>query len=425
MLSNGNDPIIRPASATFTRRPGQQSHFGRWLAAVPIAVVAAFTFNASAPAGTTPEETSTEMLAQADARWSVSDARQLLQAVEASAAEGLDPANYGVAALRAAIEADRAGPALDGIATNSALRLAHDYADGRIEDKAALDWKIGTPVDATALSAALDEAIAKKRVAEWLKSLLPDNEQYRALKAAYAQAGSNEADRTRLRANLERWRWMPRDLGQDYLYVNVPAYRLSVMSGGTEMATYNVVVGSPKTPTPQLALRASSVVANPSWTVPESIARKGTPNGRGFRWTKMSDGKPRLWQAPGVTNALGRIKIDMPNPDAIYLHDTPNRTVFNRENRALSHGCIRVENIEALAASLQGGSGLDEALSDPTKTRVFQLQRSVPVYLAYFTAEAGPDGSIRYLDDPYGRDKIVLAKLGPAGGASPTVMAAR
>ena len=425
MLCNGTGSTASTpfANGAFAR-PRHPRNPKRWLAALPLIVVAGFTFNGTAPAGITPEPASVKVAPQAQGRWSADLAKELLGVIEKTDAEGLDPSDYNVDALRAAVNARQEGPGLDALANASALRLAHDFADGRVDDKARFDWHIAPPTNPDAIAAGLNDALDHGRIAKWLHGLLPDNEQYRALKAAYAQAGGDEAMRAQLRANLERWRWMPRDLGNRYIYVNVPSYRLSVMQDGVEEASYNVVVGSPKTPTPQLLLQAQSVVANPTWTVPESILKAGGVRGKGFKYSRNPDGSIRAVQAPGPTNALGRIKIDMPNPHAIYLHDTPNHAVFSRENRALSHGCVRVENITELAAMLQGGDGLDEALAEPSKTRTFQLQKSMPVYLVYFTAVADPDGSIRYVGDPYGRDQMVLASLGTVGG-SPVRMAAR
>jgi murein L,D-transpeptidase YcbB/YkuD len=425
MLSSGTrfDPTVRPASRAFMRPCPRGLGWKRWLAALPLAAVAGLAFNGSAPAGMPSPESIAAAPEQAQGQWSLDNARDLLAVIEEAAEEGLNPADYNADALRAAIDAKRKGPALDALATASALRIAHDYADGRIDDKEALDWHIDPPADPNLIAAGLTDALDRDRLDAWLRGLLPDNDQYRALKAAYADAHGDEALRAQLRANLERWRWMPRDLGDRYIYVNVPSYRLSVISGGVEEATYNVVVGAPKTPTPQLALHAQSVVANPGWTVPQSIIKSGGTRGKGFRWTRRADGSVSVWQPPGPSNALGRIKIDMPNPHAIYLHDTPNHAVFSRENRALSHGCIRVENIQELAAMLQGGDGLDEALAEPGKTKTFQLEKSVPVYLVYFTAQADQDGTIRYIGDPYGRDRALLAKLGSPGGGTVQVAA--
>lgn len=423
MLSSGatNDRLPgSPGSAAFARKTGRRIRWKRWAVALPLIVVSAITFNGPAPAEPRliPDEVAFAV-SQVEPRWSVANAQALLAVIGEAQTEGLDPADYHADALGAAVALGRPGPELDALANAAALRLAHDYADGRIDDKKAFDWHFQPPTDPNRLASALGAALDAGQVDSWLRGLLPDNEQYRALKAAYASTPPSEiAVRDQLRANLERWRWMPRALGDRYIYVNVPAYRLELINGGIAEASYNVVVGAPKTPTPQLLLQAQSVVANPSWTLPPSVLKEGGWQRKGYKVSRRSDGSLMVRQAPGPLNALGRIKIDMPNSHAIYLHDTPNKTVFDRDDRALSHGCIRVQNIEELAALLQSGVGLDEALADPSITRVLQLEKSVPVYIVYFTARAEPDGTVTLLDDPYQRDQAMLDHLGGAiGGA--------
>lgn len=410
-----NSPV-RISSLAFQRQP-EHGKLRRWLAALPLIAIAAATFNGPAPAEISSEPVApSPAAAQQQGRWSIDNASELITAIEDAAKEGLDPADYRLDALRAAIASNSTGAALDAAATASALSLAHDFAYGRIDDKAALDWHITPQVDASLLAANLDNAVASGRVADWLNTLLPDSEQYRALKAAYAATSpSDEATRTQLRANLERWRWMPRSLGDRYIYVNIPSYRLELIENGLRQASYNVVVGAPKTPTPQLALQAQSVVANPSWILPPSVLKEGGWHRKGYSVSRRSDGSLMVRQAPGPQNALGRIKIDMPNPLAIYLHDTPHKAAFDRADRALSHGCIRVQNIEELAGMLSEGTDLDDALAEPAKTRVLQLQKSVPVYIVYFTAQANADGTVNLLADPYGRDQALLERLDGSG----------
>lgn len=415
--------VSGPVRPTFVRDTRRRLKPARLLAALPLMAVAVFTAGGSAPAEV-PPAIQMAAAAQPEGRWSIDAARDLLEEVERSAEEGLNPADYSAAQLRAAIDAKQKGPALDAIANASALRLAHDYADGRIDDKAAFDWHIAPPIDPSQLAAGLDTAVAADSTAKWLRDLLPQHDQYRALKAAYAEAQGDEALRGQLRANLERWRWMPRDLGQRYIYVNIPSYRLELIRDGMEEAAYNVVVGSPKTPTPQLALYAQSVVANPAWILPPSVLKEGGWQRKGYQISRRADGSLMVRQAPGLKNALGRIKIDMPNPMAIYLHDTPNKAAFARTDRALSHGCVRVQNIEELAALLHDGGELDEALADPATTKTLQLQQSMPVYIVYFTAQADADGTVRLVGDPYRRDAQMISRLGNPTRTT-TFMAAR
>jgi len=388
----------------------------RWSAALPlIAVVAMLRSPGAAEAQDSFAPSRIE--AQTEARWSLANAKALLEVVREASKEGLDPRDYSVEALSAAVDANQTGPTLDATATEAALRLAHDYADGRIDDKASFDWHIAPPMTQAAIEADLAKAIADGKVGAWLTSLLPTNDQYRALRTALAQADpADSTTRSLLRANMERWRWMPRNLGDHYLYVNIPSYELTDIRDGQQQATYNVVVGAPKTPTPQLALYAQSVVVNPSWTLPPSVLKEGKVRpgsaaaSKGYSFSRRADGSIQIRQAPGPMNALGRIKFDMPNPYAIYLHDTPSKGGFAKDSRALSHGCVRVQNIDQLALSLPEGGDIDNALADRT-TKTVPLEKSLPVYIVYFTAQADADGTVRSLPDPYARDVQVAAKL--------------
>ncbi|SFR85594.1 L,D-transpeptidase family protein [Sphingomonas jatrophae] len=348
-------------------------------------------------------------LAPLPGAWSPEAARDLLAAIDASEREGLDPEVYNRAALRRAMAAEDPA-ALDSVANAAALSLARDYYSGRVADKAAFDWHIErSPYEASKLPAELASAVAKGNVRAWLEGLLPQNEQYAALRTALADA-KDPVERDRLRANMERWRWMPRTLGDKYLYVNVPSYDLKVVEQGSQVASYTVVVGSPKTPTPQLSLTASSIVVNPWWNVPESIAKQGL--GRGYQAVRTASGV-RYRQPPGPRNSLGKVKIDMPNPHAIYLHDTPAKALFARQERALSHGCIRVQDIDQLALELMQRDESRMAFEDAygsQDTKTVRLADQWPVYLVYFTAEADA-GGVKMLKDPYGRDAQLAQRL--------------
>ncbi|MDO3403662.1 L,D-transpeptidase family protein, partial [Mycolicibacterium neoaurum] len=143
-----------------------------------------------------------------------------------------------------------------------------------VDDKAQFYWYIErNGAEGAALPGALAEAVAGGRTGEWLQSLLPQNRHYRAMKASLATT-KDAATRTRLRANMERWRWMPRQLGTDYVYVNVPTYQLWVVEGGKIGKVHDVIVGAKKTPTPQLYVPATDIVANPSWYIPQSIIKE-------------------------------------------------------------------------------------------------------------------------------------------------------
>jgi murein L,D-transpeptidase YcbB/YkuD len=343
-------------------------------------------------------------------RWQPAMVAALVDEIRASAAEGLDPAAYGAEALADHLVRTGGSAELDRMAETAALALAHDYLLGRIANRAAFDWHIErTDADPSRLAGELARARAEGRVQPWLRSLLPTDARYAGLRDALAATPAADAGaRDRLRANLERWRWMPRTLGADHIYVNVPSYTLTLVEDGQARSTYTVVVGARATPTPQISYPANAIVLNPWWTPPASI--------------KVSAGKPgfvndggALRQRPGPGNALGRIKIDLPNPHAIYLHDTPAKAYFAKPTRAYSHGCIRVQDIDRLATELVAlDQGNAEAVTSGLRTYATQrlkLRQSRPVWLVYFTAEVGADGKVRELDDPYGRDARLIAKL--------------
>jgi len=351
---------------------------------------------------------------QAQPSWSLAAARDLRKTVEGAAREGLNPADYGLARLVAAIDEGQ-GASLDAAANASAASLAHDYAFGRVGDRAAMDWYIAGSGDAGALARGLEQAIAAGTPRAYLMGLLPSDRRYIALRATLAET-DDPALRDRLRANMERWRWMPRDLGPDYLYVNVPSYQLKVVSAGDAVSTYTVIVGAKDTPTPQLASPASSLVVNPWWNVPQSIIKSSNlrPGRAGYIFKRNADGSLSVRQPPGTRNSLGRIKINLVNDQAIYLHDTPAKAAFGRDARALSHGCIRVKDIDQLAAELMAvdadGGQLDVALASD-RTATLRLGRTWQVYLVYFTADIDNDGQVVALADPYGRDPGLIAEL--------------
>ncbi|HMI19333.1 MAG TPA: L,D-transpeptidase family protein [Sphingomonas sp.] len=354
--------------------------------------------------------------AQAGTHWTEGAARDLIVAIEDSRAEGLHPADYNLAGLKR-VATDGEGGALDALATVSALALAHDYYFGRVSDRSDMQWMIQrSPYEAVQLPARLQAAIDDGKVQEFFAALLPSDPHYQALRSALADMPTGAA-RDRLRVNMERWRWMPRSIATSYLYVNVPSYKLRVVEDGVQLSSYDVVVGAKDTPTPQMVSPTGSFVVNPAWYVPASIARKsGLRAGRGgFTGRHNADGSYTVMQPPGPRNALGRIKFNLENDQAIYLHDTNAKAAFNRDQRALSHGCVRVKDIDQLAAELMSqGQGdpatLEEALAK-TQTATLRLPQTWPVYIVYFTADADGSGDITTYGDPYGYDAKVLTAL--------------
>ena len=359
-------------------------------------------------------------------KWSKDAAEDLLAFAERVGEDGLDPADYRPARLRDAIAGDDER-ARDLVATDMFLRLSADLALGHVRSDARIDWHTRDPdLDANKQFALMRRAIADKSVAQTLSGLLPTHPQYAELKTVLAQV-TDQVAKDKIRLNLERWRWLPRDLGPRYVIVNVPAFTVALVENGSVVARHRAVVGAPKTATPQLMATATGVIFNPWWEVPRSIA----PEVRGKKgYVTVPDGPGvRYRQPPGPGNALGRMKVVMPNNYAIYLHDTPSKALFNRPVRAASHGCIRTQNALGFAEILLGNPQWDRAAIERAiaagKTVQAQAVTPTPVYIAYFTAAAAA-GSTELLDyrDVYGRDKPILAALNRSEGGTAAASAA-
>lgn len=356
--------------------------------------------------------------------WTEAAARETLAKVKASADEGLNPANYAADALEAALASgDKA--AIAAAAEASWLALAKDYAAGHTPLEARIGWKSPPPrSDPIWLRAKLAEALAAGTPGAALDALLPTHPNYAALKAALS-ATEDKAMRAQLRANLDRWRWMPRMLGARHIIANVPAFEVDLVEDFKPIARHKIIVGTMKTPTPQFSAVITAIIINPSWALPESIVQEsvgslirrspGTARARGYRWTSTAEGL-QVTQLPGRGNSLGTLKIEMPNPYAIYFHDTPAKQLFNRPMLALSHGCMRTQGILGLALRLlEDVPGWDATRIDATaatnETTRIPLPEQVPVHITYFTAAPGPGGTLRTFPDIYGRDAPVIAAL--------------
>jgi murein L,D-transpeptidase YcbB/YkuD len=351
--------------------------------------------------------------------WDVPNALQLLAYIQQIGAEGLNPADYDPAGLQAALQSGNP-VAISAAATERFNLVASDLALGHVRKPARIDWwVVDNDLNAERQDALLRAALAQHSVAASLNALLPTHPQYAALKEALvATPVTDEATRNRIRLNLDRWRWLPRDLGQKYIIVNVPGFHATLVENGVNRWKQRAIAGKLSTPTPQLNATAVGVILNPAWNVPKSIEKEAAGK-KGFRPIKSADGKRILYwqQPPGPTNALGQVKFVMPNSKAIYLHDTNARSRFNDSTRALSHGCVRTQHILDLAAELGSDDGgewtrekIDEALASK-KTVQANFVKPVPVYIVYFSQAALVDGRIVNYKDLYGRDAKAMAAL--------------
>ena len=350
--------------------------------------------------------------------WTRAAAEALLAYVEGVGAEGLDPDSYAPERLRSAISS-RDDAQIGAAAADTFLKLATDLSGGAVRGNARVDWHMThNGLDAGAQRELMARAVSSGEIADALNGLLPVHPQYRGLKRALAQTPESEtATRALIRTNLERWRWMPRGLGERHVIVNVPAFTAALVQDGRVVVRHRTVVGAVRTPTPQLNATIRAVTFNPWWHVPQSIIREmGGRFGADYEVTRNGN-QISARQQPGPRNSLGRVKIEMPNDHAIYLHDTPAQALFSRPVRAFSHGCIRTQNVRDFAAQLLAPTGawgrprIDQAIA-AGRTVSANLAQPIPVYIAYFTAAATDNGEIVRYNDVYGRDAPVKRALG-------------
>ena len=252
-------------------------------------------------------------------------------------------------------------------------------------------------------------------------------------------------------ANMERWRWLPAQFESRYVMVNVPDQSVQYVSDGKVALKSKVIVGRKTSATPIIRTEIKTVVVNPPWNIPGDIAARdllprlkrnanylatrnmvvtdGPPNdptGRTIKWRNI---KPEefpyaIQQRPGPTTALGAVMLDSPNDFDVYLHDTPNKKLYDANTREISNGCVRVQEIFPLASLALTGDAEDGMgmINEARKTRQTQripLDKPVPVYFLYWTASADADGNVDFRPDRYGRDATLIAALAK-GSAVPT-----
>jgi murein L,D-transpeptidase YcbB/YkuD len=254
-----------------------------------------------------------------------------------------------------------------------------------------------------------------------------------------------------IQLNLERWRWMPDDLGSRYVLANIPGFQMQMVEAGHVVKTMRTIVGQKDRPTPVLSSMITYLEINPYWYVPSKIARedllpkiRGNPNflvHQNFRvfdswdadareidpftidWASLSeDHFPfRLRQEPADRNALGRVKFMFPNEQSVYIHDTPSKGLFQKTSRPFSSGCVRLEEPLALVSLLLSGQDWDQArlleAVASNQRQVVILDEPVPVYLVYLTAWVEEDGEAHFREDIYGHDQELFSALAESTAA--------
>jgi L,D-transpeptidase YcbB len=268
-----------------------------------------------------------------------------------------------------------------------------------------------------------------KAVAEPEKETKKDKRKSRSAKEDSAPAKPGTANVDSIIANLERWRWMPHDLGNTYVMVNIPDFTLKVVQDGKSVWQTRIVVGKVgDQATPLLTETMKFITVNPTWNVPPSIinneylpALARDPNALariGLQIGRNSDGSIRIFQPPGERNALGRIRFNFPNRFLVYQHDTPSKKLFDHPVRAYSHGCMRVQNPDKYAEVLLGITQPEEryttdriqAMYGKGERRI-NFKTPIPVYVTYQTAFVDEAGRLQARRDLYGHDKQITRIL--------------
>lgn len=456
----------------------------------------------------------------------------LIAVVEESRADGLEPADYGIAQLRASAPARPADEdpsvvaARDVLFTGSLAKLVRHLRYGKVDPRSLHSmWNFSPLPDAGTLAAQLQDVLDGESLPAAVAAQAPQVDAYRNLRAALARfreleraggwtriaagpslsagdrgprvaalrarllasgdlaaSGGASGDRfddalvsavkrfqaghgldadgavgmatlealnvpvteciSRIRANLERWRWVAADIDPDLLLVDVAGFRAELRLANQRVWSTRVVVGRPSRETPSLLDSVQHLVLNPKWVVPPTILREdvipgmrrnpGYLNSHRLRlvdrsgrtvdasavdWAGQGGSFPyQVVQSSGADGSLGQIKFALGNRYSIYLHDTPSRALFNRASRAYSSGCVRVQNPLELAVLL---------LDDPTqwspealkaaiatgKTRTVPVNRDITVMLLYYTADADASGTVHFRKDIYDRDARLLSAL--------------
>lgn len=217
-------------------------------------------------------------------------------------------------------------------------------------------------------------------------------------------------------ANMERWRWVPTEFGNYHVRVNIPEFLVRVRSNGKTIHQERVVTGKIRHATPSFSDEMETIVFNPYWNVPQSIIWNEM-NGvapKGYE-SRVVNGRVFIRQPPGPRNALGRVKFLFPNKHAVYMHDTPSKSLFNRSVRAYSHGCMRLRDPLKMAEVLLQHEGISRKSINSRvasgRNQYIPLKRKIPVHVTYFTMWVNDDGKVNYFNDIYSHDKKVIAAL--------------
>ena len=350
----------------------------------------------------------------------------VIAAVRAADQDGLDAADYHVdeldAARRAALTPDTAVD-LDLRATYTYLRYAADLSLGTIDpEDLNPEWHPATRT--VYLRNALHAGLDQNNIGQSLAALAPHSAQYLGLKhqLSLARQKQDAAAVEQIAMNMERWRWLPEDLGSRYLLVNIPAFQLDAIENGKSVLEMKVVTGKKTSPTPILADRMTTVVFSPYWNIPQDIVKKEIlpkieKDPAYLDKNNMeADDKGNYRQRPGKGNSLGQVKFLFPNHYNVYLHDTPAQSLFERIERDFSHGCVRLDEPMKLAQYVlrDQPEWTDDKIAAAMQAgteRAVPMKTPLPIYLVYFTAWE-ENGALKTVPDVYGIDRRHAAAAG-------------
>lgn len=358
----------------------------------------------------------------------------------AAAVEAFNPPQEGYQRLKKALAEQRTrnpGPRHEFIAEGKLLKVG--VSDPRVP---VLRARLGVAVPATdpdTYDEALAEAVRQFQASKGLKT------DGAVGSGTLAFLNADSKDKTaEILANMERWRWLPHDLGAFHVEVNIPEFEVRVVENGKVIHEARVVTGKVTNQTPIFSDEMENIVVNPSWNVPASITMKEMlPNLRrdpgylsrhGYQvlanvggkyravdpsmvdWSSVNARQIQIRQPPGDDNALGSIKFLFPNEHSVYLHDTPSKSLFSKDVRAFSHGCVRVQNPLDFADVLLAyeGGWSKERLRRMVGGREswVNLPKRIPIHLVYFTAVVDDSGELHSLPDIYGYNARVEKALG-------------
>jgi murein L,D-transpeptidase YcbB/YkuD len=366
------------------------------------------------------------------------EANRLRDAVLRAGNHGLDPGLFHGALL--GVRGQSLSPAeRDLLLSDAFLSYADALSRGVMPIEQRLDDEDLTP-EPVDVAAVLDAAIVDPDPAKVIEALAPSSAEYAALRRTYAEfraiaagaqtvrgrsehvsperAAAAQRRARQLAVNLERLRWLPRQMPTDRVVINAAIARLQLFHDDRPVFTTRVVVGEIDKQTPELRSTISDVLFNPPWNIPRSIAQKEilpklaanpdylTSHHMRFRTNGA------IQQEAGPYSALGRLKFEMSDRYDVYLHDTPTKSLFQAAARMMSHGCVRVENPRTLAALLLGQpvEAIDNGIA-AGRTHQRQLPVPIPIFIVYQTAYAESDGSIQFRADPYQRDDEIWQRL--------------